>query len=106
MDDLRWKRPQAAQYPDSIDATTQPKACPQYPGDPAFGDLAAARYGTSEDCLTLSVLAPEATQPDAKLPVMVWVYGGGYAEGTGSTFNSPLLVNAGTDAVSIPRSRN
>lgn len=100
MNELRWKKPQPYKYRGTINAKKQPVGCPQLPGDPAFGGLAAARYGTSEDCLTLSVLAPESTKPGAKLPVMVYVYGGGFAEGTGATFTSPLLVEAGTKAVS------
>jgi para-nitrobenzyl esterase len=42
--------------------------------------------GPSEDCLTLNVWAPEAAfagkAPDAvKLPVMLWIFGGGYMAG-------------------------
>jgi para-nitrobenzyl esterase len=38
----------------------------------------------SEDCLYLNVWTPAASA-DAKLPVMVWIYGGAYTEGAGST---------------------
>ena len=38
----------------------------------------------SEDCLYLNVWTP-ATSAQAKLPVMVWIYGGAYLEGAGST---------------------
>lgn len=38
----------------------------------------------SEDCLYLNVWTP-ATDADAGLPVMVWVYGGAYTEGAGSS---------------------
>ena len=31
---------------------------------------------TSEDCLRLNVWRPNGTQPDAKLPVLVYIYGG------------------------------
>jgi para-nitrobenzyl esterase len=37
----------------------------------------------SEDCLYLNVTTP-ATRAGQKLPVMVWVYGGAYTEGSGS----------------------
>ncbi len=36
--------------------------------------------GESEDCLTLNVWAP-AGKPKGKLPVMVWIFGGGFAGG-------------------------
>ncbi|KAJ9611134.1 hypothetical protein H2200_004317 [Cladophialophora chaetospira] len=35
-----------------------------------------------EDCLTLNVIRPTGTQPDAKLPIGVWIYGGGGSEGS------------------------
>jgi para-nitrobenzyl esterase len=38
----------------------------------------------SEDCLYLNVWTPKASAR-AKLPVMVWIYGGAYTEGAGST---------------------
>jgi para-nitrobenzyl esterase len=38
----------------------------------------------SEDCLYLNVWTP-AGSPSARLPVMVWIYGGAYTEGAGSS---------------------
>lgn len=38
----------------------------------------------SEDCLYLNVWTP-AQQADEKLPVMVWIFGGAYTEGAGSS---------------------
>lgn len=38
----------------------------------------------SEDCLTLNVWTP-APEPGTRLPVMVWVHGGGFVRGTAST---------------------
>jgi para-nitrobenzyl esterase len=37
--------------------------------------------GPSEDCLTLNVWTPATARPDSRLPVMVWVYGGGFTSG-------------------------
>lgn len=36
----------------------------------------------SEDCLFLNVWSPEHAQPTSKLPVMVWLHGGGYTFGS------------------------
>ncbi|RFB87571.1 carboxylesterase [Rhizobium leguminosarum bv. trifolii] len=37
----------------------------------------------SEDCLFLNVWSPEDALPKGKLPVMVWIHGGGYTFGSG-----------------------
>jgi para-nitrobenzyl esterase len=43
----------------------------------------AAIEAISEDCLSLNVYTPHARQ-DGRRPVMVWMYGGGWASGAGS----------------------
>jgi len=48
-----------------------------------FGDMGFRSNGMSEDCLYLNVTTP-AKRPKEKLPVIVWVYGGAYAEGAGN----------------------
>lgn len=101
MKDLRFKRPEPYAYGAEVNATTQPVGCMQPPPLAAWGGGAQAPYGQSEDCLTLSVLVPEGTKPDAKLPVLVWIYGGAFTQGSGSIYNSPLLLNYGAEAVSL-----
>ncbi|MDE2597790.1 MAG: carboxylesterase family protein, partial [Sphingomonadales bacterium] len=41
----------------------------------------------SEDCLYLNVWAPKDAKPGAKLPVIVWIYGGGFNVGSASMAN-------------------
>src|SRR6202020_2219346 len=48
-----------------------------------YGDMKFRDPGGSEDCLSLNVWVP-AKPAAAKLPVMVWIYGGGFAAGTTS----------------------
>lgn len=60
----------------------------------AFGpDCAQAGWGgtpgtitktSAEDCLYLNVWAPIVANAKAKLPVMVWIHGGGFVGGSGS----------------------
>jgi para-nitrobenzyl esterase len=38
---------------------------------------------TSEDCLYLNIWVPANAKPDAKLPVLVYIYGGGFTIGSG-----------------------
>jgi para-nitrobenzyl esterase len=49
---------------------------------PAAG--APAPPAPSEDCLFLNVWRPASATPAAKLPVMVWIYGGGFVGRLGS----------------------
>ncbi len=57
------------------------------PVQPVFDDPSQKRYGvfeeTSEDCLALNVWTP-AADPAARLPVIVFLHGGGYIGGSGS----------------------
>jgi len=53
---------------------------------PAAG--AAVPAGPSEDCLFLNVWHPASATPRAKLPVMVWIHGGGFVGGSGSSPNT------------------
>jgi para-nitrobenzyl esterase len=38
----------------------------------------------SEDCLTLNIWRPAGAKPGDKLPVMVWIFGGAFIQGSGS----------------------
>ncbi|MFB7633214.1 carboxylesterase/lipase family protein [Streptomyces sp. NPDC056149] len=66
---------------------------------PGVGDLSAAQ---SEDCLYLNVWTPSA-DPAAKLPVMVWIHGGGFLYGAASEalYNGAALAERGVIVVSF-----
>jgi para-nitrobenzyl esterase len=70
-------------------------ACPQprSRGDRMLGDpYRGIRF--DEDCLRLSVTAPEHAGPDDRLPVLVWIHGGSYVAGAGDLpiFDPATLV--------------
>ncbi|KAI5631412.1 carboxylesterase family domain-containing protein [Phthorimaea operculella] len=47
---------------------------------------------TNEDCLHLDVYAPETANPQDRLPVMVFLHGGGYYYGTKAHYDPEFLV--------------
>ncbi|KAE8312648.1 Alpha/Beta hydrolase protein [Aspergillus transmontanensis] len=80
---LRWLPPHS--LPDNatfnhINATAPPPACPQS----TSSSNVFAKYepeimivgGTSEDCLTLSIWAPNTGKDLSDLPVIIWLFGG------------------------------
>ena len=58
--------------------------------------------GLSEDCLYLNVWTP-ASEPAARLPVIVWIYGGGHRFGSGShpVSDGEALARQGAIVVTI-----
>lgn len=76
-----------AERPGAFDATAPGPNCPQFPGqiyDP---------NRTSEECLYIQgIWSPAGASQRTPAPVMVWIYGGGYAYGGGDSYNGSALA--------------
>ncbi|KAI8487614.1 hypothetical protein Bbelb_346070 [Branchiostoma belcheri] len=90
--DLRWKppRPPTSWTPSMFNATTFSSKCIPHTGtiDPFPHGLRAPPLGngTSEDCLYLNVFAPTIAKPGGKLPVIFWIHGGNFFQGSAMDF--------------------
>jgi para-nitrobenzyl esterase len=96
--DLRWKPPQPVKAWEDVRACTEfGPWCPQ--PTPIMGRETGKQ---SEDCLYLNVWTP-AKRPDEKLPVMVWIHGGGWTTGSGASkfYDGEALARQGVVLVTI-----
>jgi para-nitrobenzyl esterase len=90
----RWQPPGRAPSWAGTRPATEPGArCAQLPAAP--GTPHATAGSDTEDCLTLEVTVPAGTPADARLPVLVWVHGGGFNAGAGSDVDARRLAEAG-----------
>jgi len=80
--ELRFAAPRPARGWDGVRAAVSYGPPPPQPH--AFGRDEGAGGAAGDDWLTINVWSPDP-DPDAKLPVMVWVYGGAYTIGRSSS---------------------
>lgn len=90
--ELRWKAPQPVIPWEGV------RDASQFGGSP----MANTPFppGQTEDCLYLNVWTP-AEYSDEKLPVMVWIYGGGFSMGSSSFYDGAPLAKMGVVLVTI-----
>ncbi|CAM1510515.1 Fc.00g008500.m01.CDS01 [Cosmosporella sp. VM-42] len=107
---LRLKPPQKlSKSLGTFDATGIAAACPQMfisSGNQdiisqvidVFLDLPLLKVVTGqEDCLTISVQRPAGTKKDAKLPVLFWIFGGGFELGSSAMYDGSSLLGTAVD---------
>jgi para-nitrobenzyl esterase len=96
----RWKPPQPVKRWDGV------KPAKEFGPAPVQDDLVPSLLGVpksrSEDCLYLNVWTP-AKRTDDKLPVMVWIHGGGFSMGSTSQplYDGSRLAQKGVVVVSV-----
>ena len=92
----RFRPPVAAgTWSGTRDATRQAPACIQFEPTGVRED-----QPTSEDCLYLDLYRPSTAKRGAKLPVIVWLHGGGYTQGAGVIYGGQTMA-ALTDTIVI-----
>ncbi|KAJ7364786.1 Alpha/Beta hydrolase protein [Mycena albidolilacea] len=103
---LRFRLPTPVQpYSGTHNATLIGPACPQQTavvpilsgavqkivGD-LFEDWYGNKYPSAEDCLTLNIIKPANATPSAKLPVVLWLFAGGFEFGTPARYDGVPIV--------------
>lgn len=92
---LRWKSPQP------LESWNETRSCFDFSADfPQAANTLFRAPHQSEDCLYLNVWAP-AFKDDKKLPVMVWIHGGGFVGGSGSDQRSDGALMAAKGVVVV-----
>jgi para-nitrobenzyl esterase len=92
--EMRWRAPQPAGKWKGIKQTTEFAPAPFQGGNPPSGK--------SEDCLYLNVWTP-AKKAKERIPVLVWIHGGGFSFGSTSepVYTGEKLAKKGVVLVSI-----
>lgn len=96
---LRWRAPQPAANWNGVRAATQYSAdCMQ---KPFGGDAAPLGTTPAEDCLYANIWKPAGSA--GKVPVIVWIYGGGFVNGGASppTYSGANMAKQGVMFVSF-----
>ncbi len=92
--DLRWQAPQPPAKWEGVKQATKFAPGPIQGGNPPSGK--------SEDCLYLNIWTPAKSEGD-RIPVLVWIYGGGFGAGSTSekNYSGENLAMKGVVLVSI-----
>lgn len=104
--DLRYQLPQSiSSYNGSITAQAYGSACFQQEITlPIISGLAAnvtdfilnsiygAIFPSAEDCLFINVITPNTVTSSSKLPVVAWIFGGGFEIGSSSMYDGTTIV--------------
>lgn len=111
----RWTYPEIiAEWDDVYDATAygscsyQPRAFYNEEENPGkifyYNEFRKGEtYGYDEDCLFLNIRTPENATPDSKLPVLVYIHGGGFTGGCGHEkhFDGAVWAKKGVICVTV-----
>ncbi|XWW92694.1 hypothetical protein V2A60_000619 [Cordyceps javanica] len=101
----RFQPPQTIQaWTGIVDCTRAASICPQLPSRlEALNGNITAGHAMDEDCLHVSICAPDRRDKPGLLPVLVFIHGGGYTSGGGDldVYSGAELAAGGVVQVSI-----
>ncbi|XP_069988974.1 juvenile hormone esterase [Penaeus vannamei] len=96
LGELRLKDPVTAESWEGVrDGSKKPSPCLLVPfGATVMGiTLTPEELHGDEDCLYLNVFMPKRDEPAERLPVMVWIHGGGFFAGGAHEYLPHVLMN-------------
>ncbi|OSC98005.1 carotenoid ester lipase precursor [Trametes coccinea BRFM310] len=105
--DLRFNLPVAVEpYTGTHTVTSFGPSCPQQAVDfdlPSqlaedavnfiVNSIYQAVFPAQEDCLNLNVVVPAGTKPTDKLPIVAWIFGGGFELGSPAMYDGGAIVS-------------
>lgn len=106
VDELRWKAPQPVKPWTGIKKCVSFSASPMQASPVPFSmwseEFLIPKVPISEDCLYLNVWT-SSTSPNKKLPVLVWIYGGGFSSGGSAVpiYDGEAMARKGIVFVSV-----
>ncbi|GAA5994274.1 carboxylesterase/lipase family protein [Rhodotorula paludigena] len=94
--DLRLANPQPVNstWTDNYDASKWGNVCPGTGISSTPNITLGQDYTLDEDCLNINIIRPAGVTEGDKLPVLFWIYGGGFIQGTANDprYNGTYLV--------------
>ncbi|KAI9777659.1 MAG: hypothetical protein M1816_004616 [Peltula sp. TS41687] len=105
LGELRFEPPRAIERPSNrvLDATKYGYVCLQHRYN-FVATIPRNEDQENEDCLTLNVFVPQQRGQGKKteeglLPVLIWIYGGGFGEGYAAAYDPTFLVQNNPDVI-------
>ncbi|KAI5481136.1 hypothetical protein MNV49_005571 [Pseudohyphozyma bogoriensis] len=94
--DLRLELPRAINttWSTAFDASSYGNVCPGYGTSSQSNVSLGQPYNLSEDCLNIQIVRPAGAQSGDSLPVLFWIFGGGFTQGAANDprYNGSYIV--------------